>query len=85
MSVMSLFWTWAVIAAVCAASGAVARWVGRRVDDAEKERSRRQWQLMCDAVGAEDLSGDQANDSSTTSPTPPRPAPARELPTEAVR
>ena len=86
MSVVSLIWTWAVIAVVCAASCAVVRWVGQRVDNAEKERSRRQWQLMCNAVGAEDLSGDHANDSSTTSPTRPRPAPpASEMPTEAVR
>jgi hypothetical protein len=49
--------TWALVAAVCAAGCAVARLVGRRLDDAEARRSRRQWQLMCEALDAEDLAG----------------------------
>ena len=35
MSVVSLFWTWAVIV-VLRRQLAVARWVGQRVDNAEK-------------------------------------------------
>ena len=43
--------SWAVIVAVCAA----ARWVGQRVDTADNELSRRQWELMCEALGLDDL------------------------------
>jgi len=56
VTVVSLCCAWFVIATVCAAGCAVARVVGRRVDDVERERSRRQWQSMCRALGAEDLS-----------------------------
>ncbi len=67
MTVVSLFMTWALIVAVCTASCAVARSVGRRLDDAEAARSLRQWQLMCEALDAEDFS-DDAHEHSTASP-----------------
>ena len=57
MTLVFLFWTWALIIAVCAAGCAVARLVGQRFDDAEAARSRLQWRLMCEALEAEDLSG----------------------------
>ena len=87
MTVGSLFLTWALIAAVCAASCAIARWVGQRVDNAEKERSRRQWRLMCEELDLEDLPADHAYERATNSPSWPHPAlPAGETtPTEAVR
>jgi len=56
VTVVSLCCAWFVIASVCAAACAVARLVGRRVDDVERARSRRQWQSMCRAIGADDLS-----------------------------
>ncbi len=52
---MALLLDFAVIAVVCAVSCAVARWVGQRVDNGDEERSQRQWQLMCEALGLEDL------------------------------
>ncbi len=84
---MALLLNWAVIAVVCAALCAVARLVGQHVDDAEQRRSRRQWQMMCEALGAEDLTADHPWERSTTSATWPTPAPpAREtIPTESVR
>jgi hypothetical protein len=83
VTVVSLFWTWVLIAAVCAAVWAVARLVGRRVDEAEKERSRRQWHAMCDAIGAEDLTADHALESTTTSSPSPSPSPAPPAPEPA--
>ena len=49
---MALLPRWADIVAVCAK----ARWVGLRADTADKELSRRQWELMCEALGLDDLS-----------------------------
>ena len=37
------------LVAVCT----LVRLVGQRVDDAEERRSRRQWQVMCEALGLE--------------------------------
>ena len=66
MTLVSLFWTWSLIVAVCAAGCAVARLVGQRFDDAEAARSRLQWRLMCEALEAEDLSGDAYEGSATS-------------------
>jgi hypothetical protein len=87
MTVASLFCFWILIGGVCAAGCAVARFVGRRVDDAEQQQSRRQWQTMCQALGAEGLGPSHPNDRVTSSPVSPRHAsPDREaIPTEAVR
>ena len=70
MTVVSLFWTWALIVAVCAVGSAVARLVGQRFDDAEAARSLQQWQLMCEALEIEDFAEeflDDAYECSTTS------------------
>ena len=84
---MALLWNWAVIAAVCAVLCAAARLVGHHMDDAEARRSRRQWQVMCEALGAEDFTADHPGQHSTPSATRAEPAPpAREpIPTEAMR
>ena len=80
-----MLWTWGLIAVVCAGSCAVARSIGKRLDDAEKERSRRQWELMCEALGAVNLTGDTGK-RLTTSERWPRPDLAREtVPSDAVR
>jgi hypothetical protein len=63
VTVVSLCCAWFVIATVCAAACAVARLVGRRVDDVERARSRRQWQSMCRAIGADDLSSSALQES----------------------
>ena len=56
----------------------VVRLVGQQVDNAERERSRRQWHVMCEALGLQDLAAD-ADEPSITSPSCPSPAPtARE-------
>ena len=61
------------------------RLVGRRVDDAEERRSRRQWQVMCGALGLVDLAAD-ADEPSSPTPAQSSAAPARETPlAEAVR
>jgi hypothetical protein len=67
MTVVSLFWTWALIVAVCTAGCAVARLVGERLDDAEAARSLQQWQLMCEALEVEDFA-DHTYHRSTASP-----------------
>ncbi len=36
----------------------LVRLVGQRADDAEERRSRRQWQVMCEALGLEDFAAD---------------------------
>ncbi len=55
----------------------LVRLVGKRVDDAEERRSRRQWQVMCEALGLEDLAAD-ADESSTASPALSPAPPAHE-------
>ena len=60
MTVVSLLWTWALIVAVCIAGCAVARLFGQRLDDAEAARSRRQWELMCEALEAEEFADEFA-------------------------
>jgi hypothetical protein len=75
----SLIWTWVLIGAVCTAGCAIAGVVGRRLQDAERERSRQQWQHMCEELGAENLDAGYAYEESPA-------APAREaIPTEALR
>ena len=63
MTLVSLLWTWGLIAVVCIAGGAIARLVGHRLDDAEAERSRRQWKLMCEVLDCEDLAGRETLES----------------------
>lgn len=65
---MALLLNLAVIVFVCAASCAVARWVGQRVDNADKKPSQRQWQLMCEALGLEDLPAADFDTSPAPSP-----------------
>jgi hypothetical protein len=54
---MSLLWTWALVAAVCAVIWAIARPIARRLDEAERLRSLGPWQRMCEALEAEELAG----------------------------
>jgi hypothetical protein len=56
VTLVTLLWMWALIVAACAVTYAIARFVGKRLDAAEARQSLRQWQLMCEALGAEDLS-----------------------------
>jgi hypothetical protein len=63
-----LYWTWAIIFVVCAAGCAVARLVGRRLEEVERERSRRQWRHMCEALGAQDLSSPESQEAARRVP-----------------
>jgi hypothetical protein len=64
VSAASLFWIWTLIAAVCTFGIAIARSIVQRVQHAEAERSRQQWQHMCEELGAEDLSAGAVHDTS---------------------
>ena len=59
------------------------RLVGQRVDDAEERRSRRQWQVMCEALGLEDLA--PRDEPSTPSPAQSPAAACGTRRAEAVR
>jgi hypothetical protein len=75
----SLFWTWVLIGAVCTAGCAIAGAVGERVHRAERERSRQQWQHMCEELGAENLDGGYPYEELPTAAAP------EAIPTEALR
>ncbi len=79
MTAASLLWAWALIAAACTISCAVAIVVGRRLQHFEDDRSRQQWQHMCAEIGAENLDAGYPYEELPT-------AAAREaIPTEALR
>ena len=82
---MALLLNWAVITAACAAVCAVARWVGQHVDDADEKRSQRDWQLMCEALGLEDLAAPSDEPSTTSLAHSPACRVCESTLTEAVR
>ena len=79
MTGASLFWTWALIGLVCTVGCAIAGAVGRRLHDAERERSCQQWQHMCEEIGAENL------DAGYPYEELPTPAAREAIPSEAMR
>jgi hypothetical protein len=77
---MALIFSCALIA-LCT----LVRLVGHRVHDAEERRSRRQWRVMCEALGLEDLA-DDADEPSTASPAlSPAPPADETMLTEVAR
>ena len=72
---MPLLGIWLVVAVGCA----LTRLIVRRLDDAERARSREQWRLMCDVLRLEDFTGERDGKSGPgrTSPSNPEPAVSR--------